>query len=494
MNYKNYFMKISLYNSLTRKIEDFTPLQGNLVRIYSCGPTVYNFSHIGNMRAFLFADLLQRTMRTVGKYDVRWVMNITDIDDKTIRDSAIGSPNWLKEMGQQSDQPFENLKKLTKFYERAFLEDIEKLGINLQHFYAMPHATDYIPQMQELIRKIYYNGFAYISDGSVYFNVTKWVALGEYGKLKTIDFENFKAGSRIDSDQYEKEDANDFALWKAKREQEPYWDFELIGKKLPGRPGWHLECSTMEYELLGLPFDIHTGGVDLKFPHHEDEIAQSKAGYGIEPNPFWCHNEFLEVEGEKMSKSLGNFFTLRDLIAKNIDPLDIRYLMFSAHYRTKLNFTNDGIISAHKARLKVQDYIYELFENSTNSGINDISEEDDLQTRFFAELSNDLHTPKALAVLFDFINNYPPQKLSNSLKSKLIDEFRQINDIFNIWQIEHKQIETIEIPDEIIKLAEERLQAKKQKDFTRADNIRNQINAMGYIIIDTKEGYEIKKQ
>jgi len=486
-------MKISLYNSLTREIEDFAPLEDNLVRIYSCGPTVYNYPHIGNMRAFLFADLLQRTMRVVGKYDVRWVMNITDIDDKTIRDSAIGSPNWRKEMGEQTNSPIDNLKKFTKFYEQAFLEDIEKLGINTQHFYAMPHATDYIPQMQELIRKIYKNGYAYISEGSVYFNVSKWAASGNYGKLKTIDFENFKAGSRIDSDQYEKEDANDFALWKAKKEGEPYWDFDLFGDNLPGRPGWHLECSTMEYELLGLPFDIHTGGVDLKFPHHEDEIAQSKAGYGIEPNPFWCHNEFLEVEGEKMSKSLGNFFTLRDLIARNIDPIDVRYLMFSVHYRTKFNFTNDGLNAAHKARLKVQDYIYELFKKSDNPEIEDIPSSDDLLNRFFAELSNDLHTPKALAVLFDFINNYPPHNLSLSLKSELIEEFKQINNIFNVWRIEPKPNKELVIPDEIIKLAEERMQAKQQKDFTKADKIRNQIIAMGYIIVDTKNGYEIKE-
>lgn len=487
-------MKIRLYNSLTHKIEDFAPLEDNLVRIYSCGPTVYNYPHIGNMRAFLFADLLQRTMRVVGKYDVRWVMNITDIDDKTIRDSAIGSPNWLSQMGEQTNSPIENLKKLTKYYENEFLTDISKLGIDLQHFYAMPHATDYIPQMQELIRKIYNNGFAYVSDGSIYFNVSKWVGQGEYGKLKTIDFENFRAGSRIDSDQYEKEDAYDFALWKAKKEGEPYWDFDFEGTNLPGRPGWHLECSTMEYELLGLPFDIHTGGVDLKFPHHEDEIAQSKAGYGIEPNPFWCHNEFLEVEGEKMSKSLGNFFTLRDLIAKNINPIDVRYLMFSVHYRTKFNFTNDGLNAAHKARLKVQDYIYELFEKSESSEIEWIPNDEDLQLRFFAEISNDLHTPKALAVLFDFINNYPPQKLSLSLKNELIEEFKQINNIFNVWRIESRPNGELVIPDEIIKLAEERMQAKQQKDFNKADKIRNQIIAMGYIIVDTKDGYEIKEK
>lgn len=485
-------MKINLYNSLSRKIEEFEPLKNDLVRIYSCGPTVYNYSHIGNMRAFLFADLLQRTMRTTGKYNVRWVMNITDIDDKTIRDSSKGSQNWLPQMGEQTDLPLDNLKKFTKFYEQAFLEDIAKLGIEKNHFYSMPHATDFIPQMQELIRKIYNNGYAYISENSVYFNVSRWAENGEYGKLKKIDFDNFKKGARIDSDQYEKEDANDFALWKAKKEGEPYWEFDLFGQMLPGRPGWHLECSTMEYELLGLPFDIHTGGVDLKFPHHEDEIAQSKAGYGFDPNRFWCHNEFLEVEGEKMSKSLGNFFTLRDLIAKNIDPIDIRYLMFSVHYRTKFNFTNDGIVAARKARLKVQEYIYELFNASENPIINEIPPEDDLLNRFSAELSNDLHTPKALANLFDFINNYPPQNLSASLKSTLIDEFKQINAIFNTWQVKKKPDEVIEIPDEIIKLAEERLLAKKQKNFTKSDELRQAISNLGYLVIDTKTGFEIK--
>ena len=309
-------MDFKLYNSLTRKTEEFKPLNKNEVRMYSCGPTVYNYAHIGNMRAFLFADLLQRTLRTVACWDVKWVMNITNIDDKTIRDSALGSTEWKKGMGEQTNSPIDNLLKFTKYYEQKFINDIETLGIDATHFYKMPKATEYINEMQELITKIFEKGLAYISEGSVYFNVSEWRKRDTYGRLKKIDFDNFRAGVRIDADQYEREQASDFVLWKMKKEGEPFWDYSLDGQNLQGRPGWHIECSAMEYVLLGLPFDIHTGGIDLQFPHHEDEIAQSKAGYGIDPTVFWCHNEFLEVEGEKMSKSKGNFFTLKDLMKK----------------------------------------------------------------------------------------------------------------------------------------------------------------------------------
>ncbi|MGB9702620.1 MAG: cysteine--tRNA ligase [Candidatus Kapaibacteriota bacterium] len=485
-------MNIKLYNSLTNSIEEFSPIEKDTVRMYSCGPTVYNYAHIGNLRAFLFADLLQRTLRVVGNYKVKWVMNITDIDDKTIRDSQIGSTAWLKEMGEQVDDPLINLKKLTKFYEKEFLNDISKLGIDLSHFYEMPHATDFIEQMQDLIRRIYSNGFAYISDGSVYFNVSKWSQVDKYGKLKKIDWDNFKKGVRIDADTYERDDASDFVLWKQKKDNEPYWEFNLDGVNLPGRPGWHLECSTMEYSILGLPFDIHTGGVDLKFPHHEDEIAQSKAGYGLEPNPFWCHNEFLEVEGKKMSKSLGNFYTLRDLFNQGLSPLDIRLAILSAHYRTKYNFTFEGVEAAHKARLRIQDYIYKLFENSSNPSITEIPESNSLETTVFTELANDLHTPKALAKIFEFIANYPADKLSESLKHSLISTFEKLNSIFNVWEIKAQENQEITVPSKIKELAEKRYQAKINKDFATADALRKQITEFGYSILDKKDGYEIK--
>mgnify|MGYP000574967739 CR=1 FL=1 len=483
-------IEIKLYNSLSRKVEIFHPIESNTVRMYSCGPTVYNYAHIGNMRAFLFADLLQRVLRTVGKYNVKWVMNITNIDDKTLKGSALGSSDWLEAMGIQKDDPWYNLRKFTEFYTDAFLEDITKLGIELNHFYAMPKATDYIIDMQELILKILENNFAYISEGSIYFNLKEWMKEHQYGRLFQIDFDNFIAGARIDSDQYEKEQANDFALWKAKKEGEIYWDFEINGINYPGRPGWHIECSVMEAKLLGLPFDIHTGGVDLKFPHHEDEIAQSHSGYGIDPTIFWCHNEFLEVEGQKMSKSLGNFFTLRDLLNKNIDPLDIRYAMLSAHYGSKYNFTFAGIEAARKARFRIQDYIHSLFDLD-NFGSKEQNIEE-LSYNIFNELANDLHTPKALANLFSFINNNPTQELNKITKDKLIELFFELNSIFNIWKIEPSNEELI-IPEKIKELAEKRLLAKKDKNWHLADKIRNEIISQGYKIKDTKDSYIIER-
>lgn len=482
-------IELKLYNSLTRQVENFKPLEGNTVRMYSCGPTVYNYAHIGNMRAFLFADLLQRVLRTVGQYEVKWVMNITNIDDKTIRGSALGSQEWLEEMGSQRDDLWYNLRRFTEFYTQAFIDDITKLGIDINHFFAMPKATDYITDMQELIRKIVANNYGYITDGSIYFNLKEWMKEHKYGRLFQIDFENFIAGARVDADQYEKEQANDFALWKAKKEGEIYWDFEINGVNCPGRPGWHIECSVMEAKLLGLPFDIHTGGIDLKFPHHEDEIAQSHAGYGIDPTVFWCHNEFLEVERQKMSKSLGNFYTLRDLLSKNIDPLDIRFAMLSAHYRSKYNFTFAGIEAAHKARLRIQEFIYSLFEDK-NGNID--FDNENLKELVFSELANDLHTPKALSHIFAFINDNPPQELSKQTKENLTQFFTELNDIFNVWKIEPKPAED-NIPSEIKELAEKRLQAKKEKNWQLADELRNEIIQQGYIIKDTKDAYILER-
>ncbi|MBI5323764.1 MAG: cysteine--tRNA ligase [Ignavibacteriae bacterium] len=537
-------MQINLYNSLTKTIEPFKPLEGNTVRMYSCGPTVYNYAHIGNMRAFLFADLLQRVLKTIGGNEIKWVMNITNIDDKTIRDSAPGSSAWNPEMGLQSDNLMENLLKFTQYFENSFLDDISKLGIRLDHFTAMPKATEFIPQMQELIRKIIENGFAYISEGSVYFNVSEWRKKDTYGKLYKIDFENFRAGVRIDSDQYEREDANDFVLWKYKKAGEPFWEFEIDGVICDGRPGWHIECSAMEKELLGLPFDIHTGGVDLKFPHHEDEIAQSKAGYGVEPTAFWCHNEFLEVEGQKMSKSLGNYFTLRDLMNQGIDPLDIRFAMLSAHYGSTYNFTFEGIKSARKARFRIQDYIYDLhnpskgdiktniIDNSTeilkneNSNLKkSIKDSNDNQVKFgnrnhsnvngdldigdigivgnqfidklksdtYTSLATDIHTPKALANVFSFINTYPTYIINIEARKSAIEFFKELNNIFDVWKIEPRPVEEVNIPTEVTDLAEQRLQAKKSKNFAEADNLRQRIIEAGYSIKDTKDGYTIEK-
>jgi cysteinyl-tRNA synthetase len=502
-------MPIRLFNTLSRSVEDFIPVQAGRVSMYSCGPTVYNYAHIGNMRAFLFADLLHRVLRVVGTYDVRWVMNITDIDDKTIRDSANGSEAWLEAIGVQTQDPKRNLRMLTDFYGEAFLQDISLLRVRREGFFAVPRATDYIPQMQTLIRAIAAKGFAYERGGSVYFNVGAWRKVDTYGKLFTIDFENFQEGVRIDADEYERESVSDFVLWKGQKAGEPTWDFEFEGKILVGRPGWHIECSAMEHELLGLPFDIHTGGVDLCFPHHEDEIAQSKAGYGIEPTNYWCHNEFLEVEGEKMSKSKGNFFTLRDLIERGIDPADVRWLMFSAHYGSRLNFTFAGLESGRKARLRIQEYIYDLWERadtpiitSTNTSANTSANgtvhsastlAEQLRTAVFTELANDLQTPKALAELFTFINRNSALNLAQADAAALLAFFRELDGVFDVWQFSARTLEITEIPSDVATLADLRVHAKKVRNFAEADRLRGEITARGFLLKDTKDGYTLEK-
>ncbi|TNE32910.1 cysteine--tRNA ligase [bacterium] len=479
-------MSIKLYNTLSREIEEFKPIKRGLAKVYSCGPTVYNYAHIGNLRSFLCADLLQRVLRVVDGYNVTWVMNITDIDDKTIK-SVNDNSAWKPEMGEKTSNIKENLKKFTQYYKEEFLNDIKKLGIEKKHFSEMPCATDYIEQMKDLIIKIGNNGFAYESQGSVYFNVGKWREADKYGKLKNIDFENFRSGERVDSDEYEREQVSDFVLWKAKKENEPSWELDFDGKTLVGRPGWHLECSSMEYEILGLPFDIHTGGVDLQFPHHEDEIAQSKAGYGVEPTNYWFHNEFLQVEGAKMSKSAGNFFTLRDLTQKGLDPIDIRFAMLSAHYRSKYNFTFADVEAAGKSRKRIQRYVFDLINNSDGHEYIDVTS---FSKQFFKNLQNDLHTPKALGELFTFINNNSPYVVGKNSRMELLEFFEEFNEIFGILTF---TVPDEDIPEEVVTLANKRLEAKKNKNFDLSDMLRIEIQNRGFLVKDTVDGYEIEK-
>lgn len=483
-------MRLSFYNTLSKSIQELNPVKDGTVSIYSCGPTVYDRAHIGNMRAFLFADVLQRTARVIGGYDVRWVMNITDIDDKTIRNSTEGGERWHSGMGKHTSDPKHNLAAYTQYYEARFIEDIATIGILRSDMIAMPRATDYIPAMQDLIRLIHQRGFAYVADGSVYFNLTAWQRADTYGKLFKVDAENFREGVRIDADEYERDSVSDFVLWKGAKDGEPSWDFEIDGVNVPGRPGWHIECSAMSKVLLDVPFDIHTGGVDLRFPHHEDEIAQSKAGYGVEPAQFWCHNEFLEVEGKKMSKSLGNFFTLHDLTSQGLDALDIRFAMLSAHYASVYNFTFDGIAAARKARMRVQEFIYDVWSAAGTQSA-DVAA---LRDAVFGELATDIHTPKALAQIFSFINKADGASYNAETRLAMLAFLEELNGIFAVWHIGERPAEEAEvIPEFILALAERRLNAKKQRDFAAADALRAEITAAGYTLKDTKDGYTIER-
>lgn len=320
---------MKLYNTLTKKTEDVKPLKDNEIRIYSCGPTVYDHIHIGNLASFIHADALRRSLEDEG-HKVRHVMNITDVDDKTIRRSHEKYPDL---------EPKEALKKLTSEYEELFKKDMEEVGNDLAAL-EFVRATDYIPQMQELIRKLHGGGFAYIADDGVYFSIEAYKKSGKtYGQLIPIDSKN-TSESRIQNDEYDKESAHDFALWKKQKPGEPAWEFTLNGHDLTGRPGWHIECSAMSHTLLGQPFDIHTGGIDLIFPHHENEIAQSTAG---KDDPLlaklFFHNEHLLIDGKKMSKSLNNFYTLREIKEKGFNPLAFRLLVLQSTPRNQANFS-----------------------------------------------------------------------------------------------------------------------------------------------------------
>ncbi|MBA3678954.1 cysteine--tRNA ligase, partial [Candidatus Saccharibacteria bacterium] len=332
---------LTLYNSLTRTKKLFKPIQPGVVKMYSCGPTVYDHVHIGNLRAFIVDDLLQRVLKVIEGYKVDWVMNITDIDDKMIT---------RMQRDYDTDKPMESLGILADKYTDIFIDDIEKVGINRADIAKLPRATDHIKGMQELIKNLLREEIAYESEGSFYFSLEKYQASGKkYGQLVDVDYD---AQDRVTDDQDQKAGAGDFALWKAQKPGEPEWDFEWVGKNYPGRPGWHIECSVMSTQYLGMPFDIHTGGVDLKFPHHENEIAQCG---GSQAN-FFIHNEFLQVEGEKMSKSVGNITKLSAIK----DPLAFRYAVLQAHYRTQMDFSVHALESAHERMNNLRTYADQL--------------------------------------------------------------------------------------------------------------------------------------
>jgi len=468
-------MPLVLFNTLHRKKEEFISLKKGQVDFYSCGPTVYNSIHIGNLRAFLFADTLYRWLQHGLSFQVRWVMNITDVDDKTIRGS-------LTETEQDPTlTPLAALQKFTRYYEAIFFADLEQVNISRNSFFRTPRATESIEPMQELIRLIAKNGYAYEQDGSIYFSIPKYVQKEHYGKLLALDLDALKTGTRTLADEIEKENVQDFVLWKGQKPHEPTWDFNFLGKNLPGRPGWHIECSAMEKEAFGeLPFDIHSGGVDLTFPHHEDEIAQSVAGYGSEPTHYWVHNEHLLVDGKKMSKSLGNFYTLADLVAKGFSAETVRFFLVSNHYRTKLNLTFSALEAAHTTLQNIRNQLA-LFAKKTATPT---PHETAYVAEFVAAMNDDLNAPQALAGLF----------------AALEDQANSAQAITALFQFAEKVFGVrffpvaASIPQAIQDLAVERQAAKKNKDFVRADTLRATIAAQGFTLRDTATGYEILPQ
>ena len=466
-------MPIRFYNTLTQKVEDFAPATGNTVRMYVCGPTVYNFAHIGNLRTFTFQDILRRWLRARGM-DTLHVMNITDVDDKIIRTAV-----------QQGVSIFD----YTKPYEAAFLEDMATL--RLQRPEKIVRATDHIGEMVSLIQSLTEKGITYESDGSIYYRIAKFP---EYGKLSHNDFGGMIAGARVDVDEYEKENARDFVLWKNKKEGEPSWDTP-IGD---GRPGWHIECSAMAMKYLGETLDIHAGGIDLTFPHHENEIAQSEAVTGKPFARFWIHGEHLIVEGQKMSKSLGNYYTLRDVLQMGYQPEAVRYLLASVPYRNKLNFTFDGLKAAVTSIERLRNFELRLKTDKFPEGSNADADKRtaDSLARFEEAMDDDLNTANALGVLFEFIRETNSAMDSGGFNAAnvapvvaLLARFDEVFDILKPTVAEGG------LTDEAIDaLAAERVAAKKARDFARADAIRAELLEQGIILEDTKEGTRWKRK
>ena len=438
--------------------------------MYTCGPTVYDFVHIGNLRTFVFQDILRRYLIYKG-FELTHVMNITDVEDKIIAAAAD------QEMG---------IEAYTEKYTKAFLEDMETLHIEQPD--AMPRATDHIPDMVELINRLADRGLTYQRDGSTYFRIDRFP---DYGKLARLDPNEVSSGIRCDVDEYSKEDSRDFVLWKARKPGEFHWDNSLG----PGRPGWHVECSAMSMKYLGESFDIHCGGMDLIFPHHENELAQSEGATGRPFVKYWVHSAHLIVDGEKMSKSRGNFYTLRDLLERGFGAVAIRYLLASVRYRTQLNFTFEGLAQASQSVQRVNDFLQKVREISDQN-----SEDESLGERlsvaregFENGMDNDLNTSKALAALFVFIREVNPLlekgDLGSSDKQAILEFFSSVNTVFASFQVEEEGIDD----DQISGLITEREQARLNEDYRRADEIRQQLEKAGIVLEDTKAGTRWKK-
>jgi cysteinyl-tRNA synthetase len=494
-------MALRLYNTLSGKIEDFHPLDDNRVRMYACGPTVYDYGHIGNFRTFIAVDLLYRYLRQSG-YDVKYVMNITDVDDKIIRNSARDGVS---------------VQQYTEKYTKAFLEDCATLSIDQP---ILVRATEHIPEMADFIAEMAKKGFAYrTDDGSYYFRIAKFP---EYGKLSKKDFAGMNDGARVDVDEYEKDSARDFALWKAPKPGEASWD-TTIG---PGRPGWHIECSVMSMAELGPSFDLHAGGEDLIFPHHENEIAQSESMTGQQFARYWFHARFLLVEGQKMSKSLGNFFTIRDLVLRGHKPSSIRWLLTQVPYRNQLNFTFDGLKSASSSVEKLRNFRFRLTSTQFPAGATRSMAElaDETSKKMKAALDDDLNTAEAQAAIFDMLRKVNTALDAGEVKQDdvppLIATLEKFDQIFGVlkdddqpkmkaildWarsegrekEISPELLEitaSAQLTDEAINQKVARMEAaRKARNFKASDELRAELTAEGIVVENTKEGVRWRRK
>ena len=477
-------MALKLFNTLSRSIQEFAPLNPPKVGMYCCGPTVYDFAHIGNWRTFVFGDLVRRHLEFKG-FAVTHVMNITDVEDKIIR---------------RVRETKTTLREFTGKFEAAFLDDLKTLGCRLPH--QMPRATEHIPDIIALIEKLIQRGVAYkAADGSVYFSIEKYRGCGcTYGRLLKLNFDEMRAGQRVASDEYDKESVADFALWKARvpEDGDVFWKSDSLGE---GRPGWHIECSAMSMKALGEMFDLHLGGEDLKFPHHEDEIAQSEGATGKPFVKHWMHGAHLLVEGKKMSKSLGNFFTLRDLLAKGFTGREIRYLLLTAHYRETFNFTLDGLAGAKSALARIDECVGKLraigAPNSDSARTENRDRADSeigapLLANFSTALDDDLNISAAWGAVFDWVRDTNKRIAESSLSADdaaaNLTAWDKVDSVLGIGTKSEA-----EIPAEILALLEARQAARKAKDFKKSDAIRDELKAKGWTIEDTPKGPKLKK-
>ena len=465
-------MAFRIYNTMSRTKEELRPIDGRQVRMYTCGPTVYNYAHIGNFRAYMFEDLLRRYIKFCG-FEVVQVQNLTDVDDKTIRASI--------EQGLP-------LKEYTKKYIDAFFDDLAKLNIEPAEHY--PAATNYIPEMITLIEKLFEKGYAYQSaDGSVYYSIDKFA---EYGKLAHLDREGMQSGARVDQDEYDKDNAADFALWKAyvPEDGDVVWDSPW-GR---GRPGWHIECSAMSMKLLGESFDIHTGGVDNIFPHHEDEIAQSEAATGKPYSKYWMHCGYLVVDGKKMSKSLGNFHTLREVLDMGYSGREVRYELLSGHYRQSLNFAFKSL-DANRAALKRLD---EFSANIKEAGGSETEAGElpewaaNTRAKFAGAMDDDMNISGAMAAIFDTVH------AGNKAMTESVVSEKQARAVSNLWGELDAVLGILEAPEEdvsaeVAALLEARTVARTEKNWAESDRIRDALAELGWTVKDTPEGPKLRK-